>query len=116
MVANFNPATGINLPLDVLGNPIPVTALGTTVFVAVNTSTARVQLTAGSDLIYFVCSVDCYINFGGATVDAARDGANPLMLAGERPLRVPAGATYIAAISRDGAESGKATVSMMITK
>lgn len=116
MVDAHNPATGINLPLDTLGNPIPVTALGTCVFVPVNATTARVTLTVGSDLIYFTCSIDCYINFGGNAVDAARDGANPLMLAGERPLRVPSGATHLAAISRDGAETGKASVSMMITK
>ena len=86
MVDQFNPATGPNLPVDVLGNPIPVLALGTTVFVAINTTSSNTQLPAGADLVYVTCSVDVYVNFGGSGIAATRDGANPLLLAGERFL------------------------------
>lgn len=116
MVTAAEPVPGINLPLDALGNPIPILALGTTIFVAVGATTAAVALTAGSDLVYVAVSIDTYINFGASGVTAVRDGANPLLLAGERPLRVPSGDTYIATISRDAAETGKASVSQLITR
>ena len=109
-------ADRVNLPLDALGNPIPILAFGTTVFVAINATTSETALPAGTDLIYLSTSIDAYINFGVSPVTAARDGANPLVLAGEGPLRVPLLTTFIATISRDAAETGQAAVATLITR
>jgi hypothetical protein len=107
-------ANDSTLPLD--RNATPVQVLGPGNYSAGFSCTAvsaRTALPTGcvaGDILRIASSQDCYIKFGTVTVTATT--SDILFLAGAEFLKVPAGATHIAAI-RVGAD-GVVQVTKMV--
>jgi hypothetical protein len=93
-------ARDANLPLD--RNSVAVQILGPGNYVAgfaCTAASARTALPTGTvegDIVRIASSQDCYIKFGTVTVTATT--SDILFLAGAEFLKVPYGATHVAAI------------------
>lgn len=90
-------------------------------FIDFSGTTARVTLPAGAQLIEIAATEDCYLNFGGATVDATGtpgDDASRLFIKGVQQVPVPIDPgtdepyTHVAAIQ--SATAGRVQVEKLV--
>jgi len=101
--------SGVSLPIDVNGSPLGAVAIiATTNLASVTASSAATLLpgSLGEGLVYrFMCTQDCYLAFGTASVVAS--STDQLETYGGGFGKVPSGATHYAVIreSTDGITS-----------
>lgn len=89
------------MPFDYNGNPVQTLGLSSsTNSLSVAAASANVALPAGvaaGDIVRVACTTDAYIEFGDSGVTAAQ-GTSAIFTTGVEVLKVPRGATHIAAV------------------
>ena len=91
--------TRTKLPGDEDSTPIQVLAPGAAAYLSVGAASSRVALPANAEIVQLGCDGVCWITFGDSSVTAQATTSPAFLFPGGcLALRVPSGATHVAAI------------------